>query len=144
MRIWSIHPKYLDSKGLVALWRETLLAKHVLEGKTKGYLNHPQLNRFKASIEPLDAINQYLKAVYNEALKRHYKFDSSKFKESKKQLSLTVTKKQVEFEFKHLLLKLSNRDKKIYNELKSCITIEPHPIFKIISGPIEPWEAIAR
>ena len=40
MRIWSLHPKYLDAKGIVALWRETLLAKHVLEGKTKGYKNH--------------------------------------------------------------------------------------------------------
>jgi len=37
MRLWTIHPKYLDAKGLVALWRETLLAKHVLEGKTPGY-----------------------------------------------------------------------------------------------------------
>ena len=31
MRIWSLHPKYLDAKGVVALWRETLLAKNVLE-----------------------------------------------------------------------------------------------------------------
>lgn len=47
MRIWSLHPKYLDTKGLVALWRETLLAQHVLSGKTKRYKNHPQLARFK-------------------------------------------------------------------------------------------------
>jgi hypothetical protein len=33
MRIWSLHPKYLDSKGLVALWRESLLAKNVLRDK---------------------------------------------------------------------------------------------------------------
>jgi len=44
MRIWSLHPKYLDSKGMVALWREALLAKQVLLNKTKGYKNHPQLN----------------------------------------------------------------------------------------------------
>jgi len=46
MRIWSLHPKYLDTKGLVALWRDALLARHVLQGKTTGYKNHPQLNRF--------------------------------------------------------------------------------------------------
>jgi len=46
MRIWSLHPKYLDAKGLVALWRDALLARHVLQGKTTGYKNHPQLNRF--------------------------------------------------------------------------------------------------
>ena len=83
MRIWSIHPKYLDSKGLVALWRETLLAKHVLEDKTKGYRNHPQLNRFKSYSEPLAAINLYLNGVYNEALNRQYNFDYTKFKKRK-------------------------------------------------------------
>ena len=39
MRLWSIHPKYLDCKGLVALWREALLAKKVLRGKTRKYAN---------------------------------------------------------------------------------------------------------
>ena len=142
MRIWSIHPKYLDSKGLVALWREALLAKHVLEGKTKGYRNHPQLDRFKTCSEPLDAINKYLNEVYNEAVIRQYNFDSTKFKKIKKQPSLTVTKKQIEYEFSHLLSKLKNRDKGRYNELKYNITIEPHPVFTIINGPIEPWEVI--
>ena len=37
IRIWTLHPKYLDAKGLVAVWREALLAKHVLENKAKGY-----------------------------------------------------------------------------------------------------------
>ena len=55
MRIWSLHPRYLDAKGLVAVWRETLLAKHVLEGKTKGYKNHPQLNRFR-EVKNIDTI----------------------------------------------------------------------------------------
>jgi len=66
MRIWSIHPKYLDTKGLVALWRENLLAKNVLEHNTRGYKNHPQLIRSKNSGTPLQAINHYLAAVYQE------------------------------------------------------------------------------
>lgn len=37
MRLWVSHPKYLDCKGLVALWRESLLARKVLKGKTKGW-----------------------------------------------------------------------------------------------------------
>jgi len=69
MRIWSLHPKYLDTKGLVELWRETLLAKHVLEGKTKGYKNHPQLNRFKIYSKPLEAINFYLNIYIRKQLK---------------------------------------------------------------------------
>ena len=142
MRIWSIHPKYLDSKGLVALWRETLLAKHVLEGKTKGYRNHPQLDRFKMSSKPLDAINQYLRAVYEEALMRQFNFNQTKFNESKTALVLTVTQEQIDYEFKHLILKLKTRDKKIYNKIKSNNTIDPHPIFAVLKGPIEPWEVI--
>src|SRR6476660_10497878 len=78
MRIWSIHPKYLDSKGLVALWRETLLAKNVLEGNTKGYKNHPQLNRFRESKRAIDCINQYLSEIHKEAEKRNYSFDKNK------------------------------------------------------------------
>jgi len=30
MRLWSIHPKYLDRQGLLAVWRESLLAQSVL------------------------------------------------------------------------------------------------------------------
>ncbi len=142
MRIWSIHPKYLDSKGLVALWREALLAKQILEGNTKGYRNHPQLHRFKILSTPLVAINQYLAAVYEEALGRQYNFDKTKFNQSKKALKLTVTHEQVDYEFKHLLLKLKIRNKKIYDQIKSNNTIDPHPIFEVLKGPIESWEVI--
>ena len=78
MRIWSIHPKYLDSGGLVALWREGLLAQHVLDGKTKGYKNHPQLYRFKETDNPSHTINQYLTIVYLEAKDRGYNFNQAK------------------------------------------------------------------
>ena len=27
MRLWSLHPKHLDPQGLVARWREGLLAR---------------------------------------------------------------------------------------------------------------------
>ncbi|MFO7790471.1 MAG: pyrimidine dimer DNA glycosylase/endonuclease V, partial [Bacteroidales bacterium] len=79
MRIWSLHPQYLDAKGLVALWRETLLAKHVLEGITKGYKHHPQLMRFRQVEKPADAIHYYLEIVWEEAGKRNYNFDKNKF-----------------------------------------------------------------
>ena len=78
MRIWSLHPKLLDSKGLVALWRETLLAKKVLQGGTKGYINHPQLLRFKENENPINSINYYLSEVQIEATVRGYNFDKSK------------------------------------------------------------------
>ena len=78
MRIWSLHPKYLDAKGLVALWREALLAQNVLLGKTRGYKNHPQLERFKLYDDSLLAMGFYLKVVYEEAKERGYNFDKHK------------------------------------------------------------------
>ena len=62
MRIWSVHPSQLDRAGLVACWRETLLAQAVLSGRTQGYQNHPQLVRFRATAEPLAAVDEPLLA----------------------------------------------------------------------------------
>ena len=140
MRIWSLHPKYLDAKGLVALWRETLLAQHVLEGKTKGYKNHPQLNRFKNSKYPVDAINFYLSLIFEEAKSRGYHFSEEKFDANCKKIKLSVTKGQMKYETEHLLKKLKTRDPVLYKKYKSAKTILPHPMFKIINGEIEDWE----
>lgn len=113
MRIWSLHPKYLVAKGLVALWREALLAKHVLENKTKGYKSHPQLNRFKKARNPVDSINHYLSFVLLEARSRGYHFDASKVASSFKKSKLTVTNGQMDFEILHLLKKLKPQGSKI-------------------------------
>jgi hypothetical protein len=142
MRIWSIHPKYLDSRGLVALWRETLLAKNVLEGKTTGYRNHPQLLRFRKSLNPVQAINRYLCDVYEEASGRNFKFDETKFRKSVPAQLLTVTKGQINYEFGHLLGKLKERDPGLYKELKGTKNIVPHPMFKIVEGDVEEWEIV--
>ena len=141
MRIWSIHPKYLDAKGLVALWRETLLAKKVLEGKTKGYINHPQLRRFRAEKAPIERINQYLNAVLEESKARGYNFDGSKvgkFSNSK----MTVTKGQIEYEMKHLLKKLKVRDPQKYEKFKDLKVFGTHPMFKVVEGDVEDWEVV--
>ncbi|HTF05504.1 MAG TPA: pyrimidine dimer DNA glycosylase/endonuclease V [Bacteroidia bacterium] len=142
MRIWSIHPQYLDSKGLVALWRETLLAQHVLAGKTKGYTNHPQLDRFKNAKKPLDAINEYLSEVYHEACARGYNFDKTKIDWKFKRSVMPVTKGQMDYEQKHLLDKLETRDPEKFNALKKRKKFDPHPMFEVMPGKIEKWEII--
>ncbi len=142
MRIWSIHPKYLDAKGIVALWRETLLAKHVLEGKTRGFKNHPQLNRFKNLKYPVDAINEYLDHVFTEAILRGYQFDGTKISRPFKKTKIKVTSGQLEFEASHLLKKLKTRDPKLFSGFKKIKTFEPHPIFKEVKGEIEVWEIV--
>ncbi len=142
MRIWSIHPSYLDTKGLVALWRETLLAKAVLEGKTIGYKNHSQLIRFKALENPAIAINHYLAEVYREATLRGYKFDPTKFSIDSSSIVIPVTQGQVEYEFRHLQNKLMVRDAGKFEANNKLTGIETHPIFRVVSGPIESWEKI--
>ena len=142
MRIWSIHPSYLDAKGLVALWRETLLAKHVLEGKTKGYRNHPQLDRFKQAGNPRHAINQYLAAVFEEACARGYNFDKKKINWKFEPAIMTVTTGQIKYETAHLLNKLKTRDTARFDELNKLSKFRPHPMFKTVSGKVEKWEIL--
>lgn len=142
MRLWSLHPKYLDARGLVALWRETLLAKNVLEGKTKGYLNHPQLIRFKELPRPLDAINEYLVSIYNESLERGYNFDKTKIDWTYKWQRIGLTSGQLEYEFKHLLSKLKEREILRYNNLINFTIIDSHPIFDLEDGGIASWEKL--
>ncbi|MBP7274232.1 MAG: hypothetical protein KA974_10340 [Saprospiraceae bacterium] len=142
MRLWSLHPKYLDAKGLVALWREALLAKHVLEGKTKGYKHHPQLKRFKQAKFPLDAINQYLTDVYWEAINRNFNFDKQKINWIFEKQQILVTSGQLQFEAAHLLRKLEKRD---YEKCKTFITVstvEQHPLFEIVQGEVATWEIL--
>ena len=143
MRIWSVHPKYLDAKGLVALWRETLLAKNVLEGNTKGYKNHPQLNRFKAVEKPLEAINQYLAEVWDEATRRGYSFDRNKIDFDFKKIKIEVTIGQMQYEFNHLLKKLEQRDPERYKQFEKLKMVDCAEIFDVKEGEIEKWEIIS-
>ena len=141
MRIWSIHPKYLDSSGLVACWRETLLAKNVLLGLTKGYKSHPQLLRFKNLESPIDYINNYLNELYIESKKRNYNFSFEKIGVLKNNLKkLPINSGQIFYEFEHLLNKLKIRDLKKYNEIKNIKNIDCNNIFKTIPGDVEFWE----
>lgn len=144
MRLWSLHPKYLDSKGLVAVWREALLAKNVLLGKTKGYVNHPQLTRFRNSEEPINCINLYLSNIYNESLVRGYVFDKSKFTIDLNLVTIpiNVTSGQVEYEWLHLLNKLKKRERDKYEQIKSEKEIKLNSVFEMVQGPVEKWEKV--
>lgn len=142
MRIWSLHPKHLDAKGLVALWRETLLAQKVLLGATKGYRNHPQLERFKQHADPLAAIGDYLHEVQREAERRAYRFDASKILHTGAAAKLQVTDGQLEYELMHLRNKLKVRDPAAYERLMRAGQPVVHPLFEVISGGIASWEVV--
>ncbi len=142
MRLWSLHPQYLDPQGLVALWREALLAQKVLNHKTKGYKNHPQLNRFKEHASPQRAIAAYLKSVCDEAERRGYSFDAAKVGRRRTNRKISVTRGQIQYEFEWLCRKLRKRSPKQYREIISAKPLRPHPFFKVVKGRIENWERI--
>lgn len=142
MRLWSLHPKYLDATGLVALWREALLAKKVLEGSTRAYAAHPQLIRFRKTKNPSSAINAYLSKIYDEARARNYNFNPSKISYHSFVDKIPVTDGQIEYERRHLAEKLGVRSPQMLIGINAAEGILPHPIFKIVPGDVENWERI--
>jgi hypothetical protein len=142
MRLWTVHPRYLDGKGLVALWREALLAKAVLCGRTRGYHHHPQLARFRAQPDPIACVDRYLAAVYGEANARGYRFDGSKIGRPRTRRLLTETTGQLAYEWRHLRRKLRIRSPAWEREIPVVSSPDPHPLFVIVPGPIAPWERI--
>lgn len=143
MRLWSLHPQYLDPQGLVALWREALLAKAVLRGETRGYRHHPQLERFRAHQSPRLAINAYLAAVHAEAVLRGYAFDVTKLGAVRSVQSIPVASGQLEFEWQHLQHKLAKRSPALLAQLGDVEIPLCHPLFQRESGPVAPWERAA-
>ena len=140
MRLWTLHPKYLDAQGLVALWREALLAREVLRGNTNGYRRHPQLTRFRSCTSPRTAINRYLAFVYGEASRRGYAFDRSKLGRVGAAQRILVTDGQLQYEWRWLLSKLRRRSPSVYRRhLEVCLPAA-HPLFRVVSGPIADWE----
>lgn len=140
MRLWTLHPKYLDRQGLLGVWREALLAQTVLRGDTKGYRNHPQLIRFQLHSDPQNAIAWYLDGIYQESINRGYNFDRSKYVREVDINKSPVTKGQLDFEWEHLLEKLKARSQQDYARIVDTRKIKPHPLFVVIAGGIADWE----
>jgi hypothetical protein len=140
MRLWTLHTKYLDPQGLVALWREALLARAVLRGATRGYRQHPQLERFRAHSSPRIAINAYLAAIHAEAASRGYNFDRSKIGPVWKVPRIAVSTGQIDHEWSHLLGKLSVRSPAHFARWKRLTRPDCHPLFRPRPGPAASWE----
>ena len=139
MRLRSLHPQYLDPAGLVAVWREGLLAQAVLAGRTRGYVSHPQLDRFRAHVRPRAAIAAYLHAIADEATRRGYRFDVTKLPR-RSDCTLPVTRGQLRYEREHLLRKLHARNEEWCDALERRATPLPHPMFVVVSGGVAEWE----
>jgi len=144
--------------GLLAAWREGLLAQKVLEGGTKGYRNHPQLVRFRAAAEPIIAVGAYLSCVAREAAARGYSFDTGKIDAAKagaeadltptdrrvssesKRRRIPVTSGQAAYEWALLKRKLTLRDPEKLSTLRGIKIQELNDAFRLTAGAIEAWE----
>ena len=140
MRLWTVHPRFLDPKGLVAAWREALLAQKVLAGATRGYRHHPQLARFQAQADPLAAIATFLVGLADEAQSRGYHFDTSKISRRRFTGQMAETSGQLLYEWGHLKAKLQVRAPQMGRQLRNIEMPEPHPLFRIVPGEVRDWE----
>ena len=148
MRMWSLHPSHLDRQGLVAAWREALLAQAVLADRTTGYRHHPQLQRFRDTANPLETIGGYLWGLHGDAVARRYSFNEQKIIAAGVPAgigtgaTLTVTQGQLDYEWAHLGEKLAVRDPQRLAALASVARPEPHPAFHVVPGPVAEWEIV--
>lgn len=140
MRLWSVHPRYVDATGLVALWREALLAQAVLRGETRGYRHHPQLRRFQECADPCRSIAAYLWPVQAEAVRRGYRFDAGKIRGPADAPMLTVSAGQLSYEWQHLTAKLNVRAPDWLARLSCDSPPQPHPLFSVMPGTVAPWQ----
>jgi hypothetical protein len=140
MRLWTLHPRYLDARGLVALWREALLAQKVLQGATRGYIHHPQLLRFRATQNAEGAIATYLRAVFREAARRGYAFDAGKIAPRRFRGAMEETEGQLCYEWRHLQTKLKRRDPKRHHAQRGVRAPEAHSLFQVVPGEVREWE----
>lgn len=142
MRLWTLHPQHLDARGLVALWREGLLAQKVLLGGTQGYRHHPQLQRFLATPRPAAALASYLAAVHEESVARGYHFDAAKIGPGRFRGVIAETHGQLNYEWEHLRRKLAVRDPARFRSSQSVVVPGHHPLFRIVPGEVREWEKV--
>jgi len=140
MRLWTVHPRYLDAQGLVAVWREGLLAQAVLRGQTVGYRSHPQLTRFREQRASIAFLRAYLAIICEEAASRGYRFDKSKIRGPYTSRRIVETSGQLQHEWAHLKRKLRARAPSVYRAVSGISTPVAHPLFRIVPGPVQPWE----
>jgi len=140
MRLWTVHPRYLDPIWLVAAWREALLAQQVLAGATKGYRHHPQLARFQAQLDPLATIATFLAGLAGEVQRRGYHFNATKISRRRFSGQIPETNGQLLYEWGHLKAKLRVRAPRLLHQFQGFTSPEPHPLFYIVPGVVRDWE----
>ena len=143
MRLWSLHPQYLDRQGLTAAWREALLAQAVLLGRTRGYTRHPQLQRFLEQSSPEASIAAFLAGILHEADARGYRFTRDKIVgEPLAAPQIPVTRGQLDYEWSLLRERMLRRSPEVAARWAGVGEADAHPLFTVVEGPIAEWERV--
>ena len=151
MRLWTLHPRFLDRPGLTGAWREALLAQAVLAGRTRGYRSHPQLERFRAQSRPLESVGAFLTGLAEEAAARGYRFDRARIDQPAgldpggglpEHLRIDATTGQRDHEWRHLRAKLADRSPEVLRRWEAEHVPELHPMFQLCPGPVAAWERL--
>ena len=88
-------------------------------------------------------IGTYLYYVAEEGRRRGYRFDVGRIVRFDTSVPrLPVTDGQLRYELDHLLAKLRTRDPARYEALTDVRAVEPHPLFYVVKGGVEPWERV--
>ena len=134
MNLWSFHPKYLDEKGLRAVWQDALFAQNVLSGRIKDHRKYyPQLMKFNNYFEPLAAIGAYLGFIYDDGVERGIIFQEHKIMHrSKRENIFQVDRERLEDEFEQYKRKMQTVSMLQTAKLRQVSKVEPHPIFEVV------------
>ena len=138
MKLWTFHPRYLDTCGLTGLWREAIMAQNILiklmQGKLVGYTNHPELNKIRNIGESIfweGAIRVYLDEIYKESVLRKHSFNQYKIRASRGFLlnvEIWLSEEQLRQEEETIKERMAVRSPGRYQEVKD-LQFEPHPLF---------------
>ncbi len=136
-----MHPQYFDRQALTAGWREALLAQAVIATPGRGYSRHPQLERFRADPAPLVVVGAFLTGIADEADARGYRFDRSRILVPGSVVArIALPQGQLDYEWSHLLGKLTTRSPLVAERWAAVTAPEAHPIFQVVDGGIADWE----
>lgn len=130
MSLWSVHPRYLDNKGLISAWNRGLQLQKQLSTEPARNTGNSQLIMFSRQEKPLHAIGSYLSFIASEGCRRGYKFTHEKilYPNFDEEL-LPIDSEQLRSENQMLQNRLKTRDKNRYQQLSSQSWPETHPLF---------------
>ena len=139
MRLWSLHPRYLDPQG----WSrcgETLLARKVLRGETRGYRHHPQLQRFREARDPQSAIDAYLPRSTprrRRAATRSTRTSSMPTRARKDPGRARATRRA---RMGHLIAQARVAQPGAHVRWRELQRPRTHPSFRVVAGGVADWE----